>query len=132
MTVYVLSWENSDMETLVFSSFEKAYQVAKFIREQLSSFKVTWTEEEEGYSLVWHFEHQGDEESNEFSPPSINTCKRAITESPIPAIKSITGPKSTPPKSACENVGVIKLNDNTITIAMIIFCVIFLLFRVFI
>lgn len=61
MTVYVLSWENSDMETLVFSSFEKAYQVAKFIREQLSSFKVTWTEEEEGYSLVWHFEHQGDE-----------------------------------------------------------------------
>ena len=33
MTVYVLSWENSDMETLVFSSFEKAYQVAKFIRE---------------------------------------------------------------------------------------------------
>ena len=67
MTVYVLSWENSDMETLVFSSFEKAYQVAKFIREQLSSFKVTWTEEEEGYSLVWHFEHQGDEESDEFS-----------------------------------------------------------------
>ena len=67
MTVYILSWENSDMETLVFSSFEKAYQVAKFIREQLSSFKVTWTEEEEGYSLVWHFEHQDDEESNEFS-----------------------------------------------------------------
>ena len=28
---------------------------------------MTWTEEGEGYSLVWHFEHQGDEESNEFS-----------------------------------------------------------------
>lgn len=26
MTVYVLSWHHSDMDTMVFSSFEKAYQ----------------------------------------------------------------------------------------------------------
>lgn len=71
MTVYVLSWESGNMETLVFSSFEKAYQVAKFIRDQLSSFKVTWTEEE-GDSLVWHFEYQGDEENDEFSDDTID------------------------------------------------------------
>lgn len=73
MTVYVLSWENSDMETLVFSSFEKAYQVAKFIRDQLPSFKVTWAEEEEGYSIAWHFEYQGNKENNEFSNDEIDT-----------------------------------------------------------
>lgn len=72
MTVYVLSWKNSDMETLVFSSFEKAYQVAKFIRDQLPLFKVTWAEEEEGYFIIWHFEYQGDKENNESSDNEID------------------------------------------------------------
>lgn len=53
MTVYVLSWENSDMETMVFSSFEKANSVAKFILNHLPSGKIAWEEQDED-SIVYH------------------------------------------------------------------------------
>ena len=64
MTVYVLSWENSDMETMVFSSFEKANSVAKFILNHLPSGKIAWEEQDE-YSIVYHLDYQNDEDVNE-------------------------------------------------------------------
>ena len=64
MTVYVLSWENSDMETMVFSSFEKANSVAKFILNHLPSGKITWEEQDED-SIVYHLDYQNDEDANE-------------------------------------------------------------------
>lgn len=64
MIVYVLSWEDSGMEPAVFSSFEKAYQAAQFIKNRVPSLKVTEAEEEEGYSILWHFEYQDNEPSN--------------------------------------------------------------------
>lgn len=64
MTVYVLSWENSDMETMVFSSFEKANSVAKFILNHLPSGKITWEEQDED-SIVYHLDYQNDEDVNE-------------------------------------------------------------------
>ena len=64
MTVYVLSWENSDMETMVFSSFEKANSVAKFILNHLPSGKIAWEEQDED-SIVYHLDYQNDEEVNE-------------------------------------------------------------------
>ena len=64
MTVYVLSWENSDMETMVFSSFEKANSVAKFILNHLPSGKITWEEQDED-SIVYHLDYKNDEDVNE-------------------------------------------------------------------
>lgn len=64
MTVYVLSWGNSDMETMVFSSFEKANSVAKFILNHLPSGKIAWEEQDED-SIVYHLDHQNDEDVNE-------------------------------------------------------------------
>ena len=64
MTVYVLSWENSDMETMVFSSFEKANSVAKFILNHLPSGKIAWEEQDED-SIVYHLDYQNDEDANE-------------------------------------------------------------------
>ena len=64
MTVYVLSWENSDMETMVFSSFEKANSVAKFILNNLPSGKIAWEEQDED-SIVYHLDYQNDEDANE-------------------------------------------------------------------
>ena len=64
MTVYVLSWENSDMETMVFSSFEKANSVAKFILNHLPSGKIAWEEQDED-SIVYHLDYQNDEDVNE-------------------------------------------------------------------
>ena len=64
MTVYVLSWENSDMETMVFSSFEKANSVAKFILNHLPSGKIAWEEQDED-SIVYHLDYQNDEDINE-------------------------------------------------------------------
>ena len=64
MTVYVLSWENSDMETMVFSSFEKANSVAKFILNNLPSGKIAWEEQDED-SIVYHLDYQNDEDVNE-------------------------------------------------------------------
>ena len=64
MTVYVLSWENSDMETMVFSSFEKANSVAKFILNHLPSAKITWEEQDED-CIVYHLDYQNDEDVNE-------------------------------------------------------------------
>ena len=61
MTVYVLSWENSDMETMVFSSFEKANSVAKFILNHLPSGKIAWEEQDED-SIVYHLDYQNDED----------------------------------------------------------------------
>lgn len=64
MTLYVLSWENSDMETMVFSSFEKANSVAKFILNHLPSGKIAWEEQDED-SIVYHLDYQNDEDANE-------------------------------------------------------------------
>ena len=64
MTVYVLSWENSDMATMVFSSFEKANSVAKFILNHLPSGKIAWEEQDED-SIVYHLDYQNDEDANE-------------------------------------------------------------------
>ena len=64
MTVYVLSWENSDMETMVFSSFEKANSVAKFSLNHLPSGKIAWEEQDED-SIVYHLDYQNDEDVNE-------------------------------------------------------------------
>ena len=64
MTVYVLSWENSDMETMVFSSFEKANSVAKFILNHLPSGKIAWEEQDED-SIVYHLDYQNDEHANQ-------------------------------------------------------------------
>lgn len=64
MTVYVLSWENSDMETMVFSSFEKANSVAKFILNHLPSGKIAWEGQDED-SIVYHLDYQNDEDVNE-------------------------------------------------------------------
>ena len=64
MTVYVLSWENSDMETMVFSSFEKANSVAKFILNHLPSGKIAWEEQDED-SIVYHLDYKNDEDVNE-------------------------------------------------------------------
>ena len=64
MTVYVLSWENSDMETMVFSSFEKANSVAKFILNHLPSGKITWEEQDED-SIVYHLDYQNDDDVDE-------------------------------------------------------------------
>ena len=64
MTVYVLSWENSDMETMVFSSFERANSVAKFILNHLPSGKIAWEEQDED-SIVYHLDYQNDEDVNE-------------------------------------------------------------------
>ena len=64
MKVYVLSWENSDMETMVFSSFEKANSVAKFILNHLPSGKIAWEEQDED-SIVYHLDYQNDEDVNE-------------------------------------------------------------------
>ena len=64
MTVYVLSWENSDMETMVFSSFEKANSVAKFILNHLPSGKIAWEEQDED-SIVYHLDYQNDDDVNE-------------------------------------------------------------------
>ena len=64
MKVYVLSWENSDMETMVFSSFEKANSVAKFILNHLPSGKIAWEEQDED-SIVYHLDYQNDEDANE-------------------------------------------------------------------
>ena len=64
MTVYVLSWENSDMETMVFSWFEKANSVAKFILNHLPSGKIAWEEQDED-SIVYHLDYQNDEDVNE-------------------------------------------------------------------
>ena len=65
MTVYVLSWENSDMETMVFSSFEKANSVAKFILNHLPSGKIAWEEQDED-SIVYHLDYQNDEDVNDY------------------------------------------------------------------
>ena len=64
MTVYVLSWENSDMETMVFSSFERANSVAKFILNHLPSGNIAWEEQDED-SIVYHLDYQNDEDVNE-------------------------------------------------------------------
>lgn len=65
MTVYVLSWHHSDMDTMVFSSFEKAYQVAKFIRDTVfPAYKVTQTDQDDNGYLMWHFEYQGSREDD--------------------------------------------------------------------
>ena len=64
MTVYVLSWENSDMETMVFSSFEKANSVARFILNHLPSGKIAWEEQDED-SIVYHLDDQNDKDVNE-------------------------------------------------------------------
>ena len=64
MKVYVLSWENSDMETMVFSSFENANSVAKFILNHLPSGKIAWEEQDED-SIVYHLDYQNDEDVNE-------------------------------------------------------------------
>ena len=64
MKAYVLSWENSDMETMVFSSFEKANSVAKFILNHLPSGKIAWEEQDED-SIVYHLDYQNDEDANE-------------------------------------------------------------------
>lgn len=65
MTVYVLSWENSDMETMVFSSFEKANSVAKFILNHLPSGKIAWEEQDED-SIVYHLDYQNDDVDEDF------------------------------------------------------------------
>ena len=64
MTVYVLSWENSDMETMVFSSFEKANSVAKFILNNLPSGKIAWEEQDED-SIVYHLDYQNNDDIDE-------------------------------------------------------------------
>lgn len=64
MTVYVLSWENSDMETMVFSSFEKANSVAKFILNHLPSGKIAWEEQDED-SIVYHLDYQNNDDVDE-------------------------------------------------------------------
>ena len=64
MTVYVLSWENADMETMVFSSFEKANSVAQFILNHLPSFKISWQEQDED-SIVYHLDYQNDDDIDE-------------------------------------------------------------------
>lgn len=64
MTVYVLSWENADMETMVFSSFEKANSVAQFILNHLPSFKISWQEQDED-SIVYHLDYQNDDDVDE-------------------------------------------------------------------
>ena len=64
MTVYVLSWENSDMETMVFSSFEKANSVAKFILNHLPSGKIAWEEQDED-SIVYHLDYQNNDDIDE-------------------------------------------------------------------
>lgn len=64
MTVYVLSWENADMETMVFSSFEKANSVAQFILNHLPSFKISWQEQDEN-SIVYHLDYQNDDDVDE-------------------------------------------------------------------
>ena len=66
MTVYVLSWENSDMETMVFSSFEKANSVAKFILNHLPSGKIAWEEQDED-SIVYHLDYQNDDVDEDFN-----------------------------------------------------------------
>lgn len=52
------------METMVFSSFEKANSVAKFILNHLPSGKITW-EEQDKDSIVYHLDYQNDEDVNE-------------------------------------------------------------------
>lgn len=64
MTIYVLSWENSDMETMVFSSFEKANSVAKFILNHLPSGKIAWEEQDED-SIVYHLDYQNNDDVDE-------------------------------------------------------------------
>ena len=52
------------METMVFSSFEKANSVAKFILNHLPSGKIAWEEQDED-SIVYHLDYQNDEDVNE-------------------------------------------------------------------
>ena len=52
------------METMVFSSFEKANSVAKFILNHLPSGKIAWEEQDED-SIVYHLDYQNDEDANE-------------------------------------------------------------------
>ena len=49
---------------MVFSSFEKANSVAKFILNHLPSGKITWEEQDED-SIVYHLDYQNDEDVNE-------------------------------------------------------------------
>ena len=52
------------METMVFSSFEKANSVAKFILNHLPSGKIAWEEQDED-SIVYHLDFQNEEYVNE-------------------------------------------------------------------
>ena len=64
MIIYVLSWENADMEIMVFSSFEKAVSVAKFILNHLPSFKVSWQEQDDD-RVVYHLDYQNEDFDDE-------------------------------------------------------------------
>lgn len=60
-TVYLLTWENSDSETMIFSSFEKALAVANRFSEILKNFEVSDAFDED--SLIRHFEYVGERDS---------------------------------------------------------------------